>query len=158
MTAVSLVNPYAPQPVAPTATELGYAAPQTTAPTKDTGTGNSMGNASDQSGQGAGNGTGTGGSQLTMLLGRARNGNDVTQQPTPKSVVEAQSEAEPAREFLERQAQMRAEGQAAEQKRIAEQAAAKAAEAKAAAKKAAEPAFELPNPLPTAPILQRDDT
>lgn len=157
MSAVSLINPYAPQPVAPTPTDTGFAAIQTTPPPRDTAPGNNSGNASDQSGAGTGNGTGTGGAQLTFLLDRAR-GRAAVQQPTPKSVIEAQSDADPATAYLERQAQQRADTVAAERERARDTADMKAAEAKARAAEAAEPEFEMPNPLPTAPILQRDNS
>ena len=156
MSAVSLINPYAPQPVAPSANDTSVAAIQSTLPPKDAATGDNMGSASNQSGDGAGNGTGTGGAQLSLLLTRARGQFDF-QQPTPKSVIEAQSEADPATEFLERQARLRAEKVAAERQRELDIAAAKAEEAKARFAQTAQPEFEMPNPLPTAPILQRDE-
>lgn len=156
MTAVSLINPYAPQPAQGPAPETGFAAVQTTPPVKDSAASNLTGGSADQSGQGAGNGTGTGGAQLGTLLKRGRDGMSV-QRPTPESVVEAQSGADPATEFLKRQAQQQIEAKAAEEARVADRAAARAAEAKAEAAKAAQPEYVMPNPLPTAPILQRDD-
>lgn len=156
MTAISFNNPYAPQPVAQ-GNDVSVAAVQPTAAVKDTSSGSQMGSASDQSGQGAGNGTGTGGAQLATLLARGREDLEL-QQPTPKSIVEAQSEADPASAFLERQAQQRFEAKAEAEARAASIAAERAAQAKAEAAEAAKPEFELPNPLPTAPILQRDDS
>ena len=156
MTAVSLINPYAPQPVAPASAEPGINALQSTPPAAETATDNTAGDASDQSGQGAGNGTGTGGAQLSFLLNRARDDAQV-QRATPESVIEAQSETQPAAEYLERQAELRVQARAAEEQRAADIAAAKADAAKAEAAKAAEPDYEMPNPLPTAPILQTED-
>ncbi|WP_227271117.1 hypothetical protein [Roseobacter weihaiensis] len=156
MTAISLINPYAPQPAAGLSTDAGFAAAQTTVPVNVSTSSNMAGNASDQSGQGAGNGTGTGGAQLAALLKRGRD--DMPQQPTPKSVIEAQSGSHPATDFLARQAQQQIEAKAAEEARAAERAAARAAEAKADADKAAQPEYVMPNPLPTAPILQREDS
>lgn len=156
MTAVSLVNPYAPQPAGGVQTDI-YAAVQTTAPISAAKSSGDAGLASDQSGQGAGNGTGTGGAQLTALLKKGRE-NMTIQLPTPESVVEAQSENGPTAEFLARQAQLSAEAEAAEEQRMAEVAARRAADAQAAAAKATEPEFVPPNPLPTAPILKGETT
>ena len=80
------------------------------------------------------------------------------QQPTSKSVIEAQSDGDPAAEYLAQVARRDAEAKAAQDARIAEQAAAQAAIADAEAKKAAEPEYVMPNPLPTAPILRREDS
>jgi hypothetical protein len=155
MTAVSLINPYAPQPVTGYSGEAGFAAVQTTLPVTSTGSAGNSGLASDQSGYGAGNGTGTGGAQLVALLERARE-EMPPQRATPESIVEAQSESDPATEFLARQARKQIEAKAGEEARLAERAEARAAEAKAEAQKAAEPEYVMPNPLPTAPILERD--
>lgn len=156
MSAVSLINPYAPQPVGTATAETAFAATQTAPPITASGSAGNSGLASDHSGQGAGNGTGTGGAHLAGLLKRARQDN-VPQKATPESVVEAQSESDPATEFLARQARQQIEAKAAEEARIAERAAARAAEAKEAAEQAALPEYVMPNPLPTAPILKRDD-
>ena len=156
MTAVSLVNPYAPQPASGVSNDT-YTAVQATPPVGDTKNSSDAGLASDQSGQGAGNGTGTGGAQLTALLKKGRETMTV-QLATPESVVEAQSDSGPTAEFLARQAQLSADAEAAEEQRMAEMAERRAADAKEAAAKAAEPEFVLPNPLPTAPILKGETT
>lgn len=140
MTAISLINPYAPQPAQNAPPESGLPPAQTTAPISEATTGNRAGNASDQSGQGAGNGTGTGGAQIAAMLKQSRDNIEV-QRPTHESVVEARSGAKPAADFLDRQ----------EQRQIAAK-----ADAEAEAAKAALPDFLMPNPLPTAPILRRD--
>jgi hypothetical protein len=155
MTAVSLINPYAPQPVAGSSGDTSVATAQATSPIAAPGATNNAGMTSDHSGQGAGNGTGTGGAQVAVLLERGREAMTV-QRAAPRSVVEAQSKSDPATEFLERQARQELEARAAEQARLADQAAARAAEAKAEAAKAARPQYPMPDPLPTAPILQRD--
>lgn len=156
MTAVSLINPYAPQPASGPPSDASFAAVQTATPVNSTSSSGDAGLSSDHSGHGAGNGTGTGGAQLSVLLKRGREEMPV-QQPTPKSVVEAQSESDPATEFLERQARNQIEAKATEEARNAERAAARAADAKAEADRAAQPQYVMPNPLPTAPILQGDD-
>ena len=155
MTAISLINPYAPQPAHPAGPDAGFATPHITPPVKETAAGRFADTASDHSGQGAGSGTGTGGAQLAALLKRGREVLAV-QYPTPRSVVEAQSQAGPTTEFLERQARQRIAAKAADEARAAEQAATRAEQAEAEAAKAAEPQFVMPNPLPTAPILQTD--
>ena len=154
MTAVSLINPYAPQPAGAGSTEIGFAAVQTAQPVTGSNAAGNAGLASDQSGQGAGNGTGTGGAQLTALLKRGRDAM-MPQRPTPESVVEAQSGSDPAAEFLARQARQQVEAKAAEEARLAARAAARAADAKAEADRAQLPQYVMPNPLPTAPILER---
>ena len=151
MTAVSLINPYAPQPAQST-TDIAVSAPQSTQPISAQTESGRAGLASDQSGQGAGNGTGTGGAQLATLLERGKAGMAV-QRATPKSVVEAQSEATPTTEYLARMAQAREAANAEAKERRVEEA---ARDAEIAAEKQ-EPEFEMPNPLPTAPILQKDD-
>jgi len=153
MTAISLINPYAPQPAGFSPTENGLAPVQKTQPATDPQSSNDTGQSSGQSGQGAGNSTGTGGALLGVML---KNGRETltTQRPTPKSVVEAQSEGDPATEYLARQAQLKAEAQAAAAARTADRMAQDAVQAKQDAAEAAEPDFEMPNPLPTAPILQ----
>ena len=60
------------------------------------------------------------------------------------------------RAFLARQARQQAQAKAAEEDRQVKIAEARAQEAKDEAAKAAEPAYVMPNPLPTAPILERD--
>ncbi len=157
MTAVSLINPYAPQPASTMTADAGAAAIHVAAPIKPSDAPADTGLASDHSGQGAGNGTGTGGAQLAELLKRGRQDMQV-QRATPESVVEAQSTGDPAAKFLERQARQQIDAKAAEEARLAERAADRAADAKAEAEKAAEPEYVMPNPLPTAPILQRDET
>lgn len=154
MTAISLLNPYAPQPVG-AAPEANVTAGQANLPVQNATKSGSAGLSSDQSGQGTGSGTGTGGAQLMALLRSARS-DMMLQKPTPKSIIEAQSKSDPTTAFLARQAQLRAEGEAIEEKRVADQAEAREQAAKAEARKAAEPVFEMPNPLPTAPILERD--
>ena len=154
MTAVSLISPYAPQPVGSASAEQALGT-QMTLPVKESGGARGSGLASDQSGQGSGNGTGTGGAQLGALLRKGRDSMPV-QRPTPESVVEAQSDSDPATEFLARQARQQAQAKAAEEERQVKIAEARAQEAKDEAAKAAEPAYVMPNPLPTAPILERD--
>ena len=153
MTAVSLINPYAPQPAASISSDNNFAAVQITQPATSAKDSSTSGQSSDQSGQGAGNGTGTGGAQLATILKRVREETPV-QKPTPESVVEAQSDSDPATEFLARQAQLKIQAQAAEEGRVAERLAQKAAETKEKTAKAAQPEYVMPNPLPTAPILQ----
>lgn len=157
MTAVSLINPYAPQPVSGIPTDFGYPSGQSTIPITPSAASGDAGPSSDQSGQGTGNGTGTGGAQIAELLKRGRS-SIAPQRPTLKSVVEAQSESDPATEFLERQARQKIDAKATEEARVADRAAARASEAKAEADRAALPEYVMPNPLPTAPILQRDET
>lgn len=155
MTAISLINPYAPQPAHPAGPDAGFAPPHITPPVKETTADGFFDTASNHSGQGAGSGTGTGGAQLEALLRRGREA-FALQHPTPRSIVEAQSQAGPTTEFLERQARQRIAARAADDARAADVAAAQAAQAEAEAAKAAEPEFVMPNPLPTAPILQSD--
>lgn len=152
MTAVSLINPYAPQPAQDAAPQSGLPSNQTMTPVPETATGNLAGNASDQSGQGAGSWTGTGGAQITALL---KNGHDKieVQRPSPESVVDAQSSTEPAAAYLQRQEQQQRTAKADAETRAAD----RAEEANAEAVAANLPEFVMPNPLPTAPILQRDD-
>lgn len=157
MTAVSLMNPYAPQPVASISDENGFAAVQTTQPSTKTKDSNGAGLSSDHSGQGAGNGTGTGGAQLATLLKKQR-GDMPVQRPTPESVVEAQSDSDPATAFLARQAELKIEAQAAAETRAARRAAQQTADAQEKTAEAAQPEFVMPNPLPTAPILQEKKT
>ena len=156
MTAVSFINPYAPQPANGTFADNSFAAVQTTQPVAGTKTGGDAGLASDQSGQGAGNGTGTGGAQLSMLLKKGR-GLATPQRPTPESVVEAQSGSDPATDFLAQQAQLKIDAKAAEDARAAKRMAQQAADKATEDAKAAQPEYVMPNPLPTAPILQRDE-
>lgn len=105
---------------------------------------------------GAGNGTGTGGAQIAALLEKGRAAMDPPR-ASPKSIVEAQSRSDPAEAYLERLARQTVDREAAEAKKVAEDAAKAVAAARQEAAKAAEPEFKLPNPLPTAPILERDD-
>jgi len=156
MTSVSLINPYAPQPAVNTSGDTSLAAVQTAQPTTSTKNSNTAGQSSDQSGQGAGNGTGTGGAQLALLLKKGRSEASV-QKATPESVVEAQSDSDPATEFLARQAKLKIEAQAAEEARAADRFAQKAADTKEEAAKADQPEYVMPNPLPTAPILQKNE-
>ena len=155
MTAVSLINPYAPQP-APGPGPEGAGALASAQPVSQSGAGREAGTSSDQAGYGAGNSSGTGGAYLESLLARQRDENQ-TSDATPESVVEAQTSTDATAEFLERQARQQAEARAAEEARAADRAAARAAEAKEEAAAAAEPEYVMPNPLPTAPILQRDE-
>lgn len=156
MTSVSLISPYTPQPAFGTGAEAGVSPAKTVAPTNTATAGNHSGSSSDQSGMGAGNGTGTGGAQIAALLEKGRTAMDLPR-ASLKSIVEAQSRSDPATAYLERLARQTADRQAAQAEQVSE-AAAKATEAaRAEAAKAAEPEFELPNPLPTAPILQKDD-
>jgi hypothetical protein len=152
MTSVSLINPYAPQPVGNASWASNHVTAQTLLPLASTEASAGTGFASDQSGHGAGNGTGTGGAQLAVLMQRERSETAVPR-PTPESIVNAQSGSDPASQFLERQAMRQAKAEAAEQARIAQQ-----AEVRAQAARAALPQVEMPNPLPTAPILKRDET
>ncbi|WP_300037057.1 hypothetical protein [uncultured Roseobacter sp.] len=155
MTAISLINPYAPQPVQGQGSDSAYAL-ASSQPVSQSSAGREAGTSSDQSGYGAGNGTGTGGAQLEALLARGRDRMESTD-ATSESVVEAQAKADGATEFLERQARQQIEARAAEAARAADKAAARAAEAKAEADAAAEPEYVMPNPLPTAPILRSED-
>ena len=156
MTAVSLISPYAPQPTQGATPDPLSAPAQTTAPVKPGATQNHAGSASDQSGQGAGSGTGTGGAQLAVLLKRGHDALKV-QRPTPKSVVEAQAGTGPASEYLKRQAQRHIEAVADAESRAAREAAVRAASAKAIAQEAARAEYVMPNPIPTAPILEREE-
>ena len=156
MTAISLTAPYAPQPSQNAPPDSGLPSTQTAAPTPEAKTGNLTGNASDQSGQGPGNGTGTGGAQIAALIKQSRIHIEV-QRPTPRSVVEARSGTKPAADFLDRQEQQRITARAVAEARAADRAAVLAAEAKAEAAKAARPEVVMPNPMPTAPILRRDE-
>ncbi|MGA9253733.1 MAG: hypothetical protein WBV71_14955 [Roseobacter sp.] len=156
MTAVSLLNPYAPQPAANFSSDGNLATVQTTPPTTTAKNSGDAGQPSDQSGQGAGNGTGTGGAQLAALLKKGH-GEMPMQKPTPESVVKAQSESDPATEFLARQADLKTKAQAAEATRTAERLAQKEVEIKEKAAQAAQPEYVMPNPLPTAPILQEKE-
>lgn len=156
MSAISFNAPYAPQPVAPAQNDSLVAGGQTGQPVANSASSGGANMASDHSGQGAGNGTGTGGAHLASLLKRGR----VAMPPVeaaPKSVIDAQTEGSVGIDFLVQQAQLRAESKALQEARDTERAADRAAAAAEAAAKAAEPEYELPNPLPTAPILQRDD-
>lgn len=155
MTAVSLISPYAPQPAQGTASD-SVAAATTVQPLAASSKGREAGTSSDQSGFGAGNGTGTGGAHLESLLKRGREGIPPID-ASPKSVVEAQAKNDLAREFLDRQARQQIEAKATEEARVAERATAKAAAAQAEATAAAQPEYVMPNPLPTAPILQDDN-
>lgn len=156
MTAVSLINPYAPQPATGLSADAGYGAMQSVSPMAQPAAGSGAGSDAGHSGPGSGNGTGTGGAQLAALLKKGREAMP-PQRPTPESVVEAQSRSDPATEFLARQARLKIEARAAEQARTADLAAKRAADAKSEADKAARPEYVMPNPLPTAPILQRED-
>ena len=152
MTAVSLINPYAPQPAQttnphPTATTAIAPAAAATA-------GGGAQDASGQSGQGAGNGTGNGGTQLAFLMEKGRLAMTLPQEASPKSIVEAQSSPGPATAYLAEQARRRADASAAEARDLD----AEAARAKAEAAEAAKPDHPPPNPLPTAPILPPDPT
>ncbi|MFK7744177.1 MAG: hypothetical protein AB8B47_03915 [Roseobacter sp.] len=151
MTSISLINPYAPLPAAGTVPEGSFAAVQTTPAVNTSASSSDTGSPSDQSGQGSGNGTGTGGAQLAALLEKGRKDMPV-QHPTPKSVIEAQSDSDPATEFLARQAEQQIQAKAAEEQRAAE----RMERAQAEAETMAKPEYVMPNPLPTAPILQRD--
>lgn len=157
MTAISFIAPYAPQPIAPAGADLNFAATQLTLPVSDTSKSSDAGLASDQSGQGTGNGTGTGGAQLAALLNRTRD-EQAIDRATPESVVEAQSTSDPATEYLARQAQAKADAEAARAEQASQEARDRAARAELEAAQEAEPEFKPPNPLPTAPILLDDDS
>ncbi|MCV3271463.1 hypothetical protein [Roseobacter sinensis] len=155
MSAISFNAPYAPQPVAMVQNDA-IAALVGMGPIAKSTAGSGANMASDHSGQGSGNGTGTGGAHLAALLKRGR----VAMPPvdaSPKSVVEAQTQSKVPDAFLEQQAKIRAESKALQEAQDAERVAERAAAEAEAAAKAAEPKVDLPNPLPTAPILQRDD-
>lgn len=156
MTAISFVAPYAPQPVAAAAGALNFADTQVTLPVANSSESGHTGLASDQSGQGAGNGTGTGGAQLVALLNRGRE-TALIDRATPESVIEAQSDSDPATEFLARQAQTKANAEAQRAAEAAQLAAAREDHAQKEAAEAAKPEFKLPNPIPTAPILELDE-
>ncbi|WP_300010138.1 hypothetical protein [uncultured Roseobacter sp.] len=156
MSAISFNAPYAPQPVAPAQNDTQVAGVQAGQPPAKSASGNGANMASDHSGQGAGNGTGTGGAHLASLLKRGR----VAMLPveaTPKSVIDAQADQPAENEYLVQQAKLRAESKALQEARDAARAADKAAAAAQAAAEAAKPEFKPPNPLPTAPILDRGD-
>lgn len=153
MTAVSLINPYAPQPAAGVNLDGNTVSGQATVPVSTSSNSADAGLASDQSGQGAGNGTGTGGAQVTDLLKRGRDKMQV-QYPSPKSVVEAQSESDPATAFLTQKAEQMAQMAASDATRAEE----KARAAKEEEAQAAKPEYKMPNPLPTAPILLDEDS
>ncbi|WP_159977594.1 hypothetical protein [Roseobacter cerasinus] len=156
MSAISFNAPYAPQPVAPAQHDAQNAAfLGRVAETKKT-SGENANMSSDHSGQGARDRTGTGGTHLAALLERGR----VAMPPvgaSPKSVVEAQTKNKVPDAFLDQQAKIRAESKALQEAQDAERAAERAAAAAEAAAEAQEPEVDLPNPLPTAPILQSDD-
>ncbi len=155
MTAVSLISPYAPQP-AGSAVDTAFAAAQNGLTIKPSDTSNTADLGSDRSGQGSSDGTGTGGAQLATLLKRGR-AEMTVQRATSGSVIEAQSESDPATEFLERQAQRQTDAKAAEEARNELRAEQRSEEAKAEAEAMDAEAYVMPNPLPTAPILERDD-
>lgn len=177
MTAITIVSPFAPQPALATGAEPSNPSVVQALPASDTSNmSKDAGTASDQSGQGAGNGTGTGGAQVAIMLQRARAAIN-PQDATPQSVVEAQAEAEKSTvdtqppqvqrassdaqadltaAFLQRQERQRVEARAAEETRAADAAMARAEAAQQAAEEAAKPQYVMPNPLPTAPILQSD--
>ncbi|MEO9651919.1 MAG: hypothetical protein ABJ360_25155 [Roseobacter sp.] len=156
MSAISLINPYAPQPASSTSTDAIFSAAQAATPIDAGSATSDAGLASDQSGQGSGNGTGTGGAQVAMLLQREKE-DGVFHRPTPESVVEAQSESDPATEFLARQARQQTQAKALAEERAADRAIERATAAREQAEKAATPEYVMPNPLPTAPILQSED-
>ena len=155
MSAVSLINPYAPQP-APGAAAEGGIAPAAPQPVSDARAGREAGSSSDQSGSGAGNGTATGGAFLDTLLRRGR-GENAPSDATPESVVKAQSRTGSTSDYLDRLTTRAEQVRAEEAARSADSARTKAEIAKEKADEAAEPAYEMPNPLPTAPILVRDE-
>ncbi|MDW3223060.1 MAG: hypothetical protein R8G34_09290 [Paracoccaceae bacterium] len=156
MSAISFNAPYAPQPVATAQADPQVAGSQASQPIAQSASGNASNMTSDHSGQGAGNGTGTGGGHLAALLKQGRAAM-LPVEAAPKSVIEAQAKEGPSAEFLQRQAQLRAESSALQEARAADKAADRAAAAAEAARKAAEPQFNLPNPLPTAPILEANN-
>lgn len=156
MSAISFNAPYAPQPVAPAQADTQAAGSLAGQPIAQSASGSGANMASDHSGQGASDGTGTGGSQLTALLKKGRAAM-LPVEAEPQSVIEAQAKESLSAEYLQRQAQLRAESSALQDARDADKAADRAAAAAEAAKKAAEPEFNLPNPLPTAPILEGSD-
>lgn len=152
MSAISFIAPYAPQPVPQAQTDVLTAGAQAGKPIIDTSSGNSANMASDHSGQGTGNGTGTGGAQIAALLKKGR----VAMLPVeaaPKSVVDARTEVDPASEYLAQQAELKAESKEMQAARDADRAADRAADA--ARLRAEERARAMPNPLPTAPILEQ---
>lgn len=153
MSAISLISPYAPQPV-PATQEGQDAGLAVSKPVSDAKSGGSTNMTSDHSGQGAGNGTGTGGAQIAALLKRGR----VAMLPVeaaPKSIVDAQAQSGPTAEYLAQQAELKAESKELQAAREADRMAERAAEA--AMRRAEERAQAMPDPLPTAPILKRDD-
>ena len=153
MTAVSLINPYAPQPAAGVTMDSNAVSGQSTMPVSSASNTADAGLASDQSGQGAGNGTSTGGAQIADLLKRGREEIQV-QNPSPKSVVEAQSDSDPATAYLAQKAEQRAQALATEAMQAEQDARAE----KEAAAQEEKPEYKMPNPLPTAPILMDDDS
>ncbi|MDW4498423.1 hypothetical protein R5H30_10560 [Sulfitobacter sp. D35] len=181
MTAISLLNPYAPQPVAAPGFDGPPNALQAPAPIGKSLGSDGPGTSTGQSGSGAGNGTRDGGSdRLAMRMSREK-ASVVPQRPTPKSVVDAQARSEHVGEMRRQVAESRekARTEAAQndavkvERKRAEASAARVAaledqlasaqEAKAEARASAERAaerkaqFPAPNPLPTAPILKTED-
>lgn len=156
MTSISMIAPYAPQPAVWSGPEALANSAQIMQPLVRTASSGGAGTASDQSGAGAGNGTGTGGALTETLLRRSR---DITRPAgaTSRSVVEAQSKSDETAAFLADQQARKIEARieadarldAAERSRETQE----KAEADAALKAET---FEMPNPLPTAPILQDD--
>lgn len=154
MSAISFNAPYAPQPVVPSQGDPQFAGVQAGQLIASSAASNGANLASDHSGQGAGDGTGTGGAHLASLLKRGR----VAMPPveaTPKSVIDAQTSDSTSTEFLAEKAQLRAESKALQEAQDIEKVAQRAAAEAEAAQ--AEEKFDLPNPLPTAPILEQDE-
>lgn len=180
MSAISLVNPYAPQPVAAPGLDAAHGAVLAVQPVAKSQGGDGPGTSTDQSGSGAGNGTNGGGSDR-LAARHAEDRSAVTpQKASSKSVVDAQARAAHVEEMRQKVAENRERSRAtaaendlqkAEEKR--ERASAVRAEELRAQLEAAEDAketarmnaeraeqrraqFPAPNPIPTAPILQTE--
>jgi hypothetical protein len=157
MTSVSFIAPYAPQPAASALSAPVVASSVTVQAMPRSSPNNSDGKSTDHSGSGAGNGTGTGGALTGTLLERRRQ--IVTTGASPKSIVEAQTKASETAAFLagkqEEQAQIRGAAQAEALKRAETDKAQKRAE-DLALQRADQ--YRMPNPLPTAPILQEEQS
>ena len=154
MTSVSLIAPYAPQPATtPGANDLAGALALTPA-ISSTASNPRSGHTSDHSGHGTGNGTGTGGAMTGSLLDRVRHpyGPNLA---TPESVFEAQAKAGETAQFLaQQQAEKNRDRAAAAALDTAQKAVTEARRRAEAEDQIKAENFKMPDPLPTAPILQ----
>ena len=154
MTSVSLIAPYAPQPATTTGAHAMAGTPALTPAISSTASNPRSGHTSDHSGHGTGNSTGTGSAITRSLLDRARHLYGPNK-ATSESVVEAQAKAGETAHFLAQQQAEKNRNRAAAaaldtaQKAIMEARIRAEAEAQIKAEN-----FKMPDPLPTAPILQ----